>query len=433
MTWVAGHSWVLLLLSALAGFAFTWWWMVRKIRGRVPITKEVAAVAASSGAASSGAAGASAAGASAAGAGVAAGAATLAGGTAARELKWTSETPVAERPDVEAEGPAAGVGADAPTADPDAPEVNLDDSLIGAAELDGADVDLTETDAHAPEAALSLPAGDVVAADAVAVADPLDGAEAPARVDRDTDADVDPHVGDSASARDGDTAGDTAGDDAGDSAGDSADRESEAHTETDAAADHGSDNDPVEADGESETAAAAAGLLGGTAASYAVGSFGEGSVDPLPDGSMPVGFDVKGNADSMLYHSPESPWYARTKAEVWFRDEESAAAAGFARWDSRGRGSRGAGADNAAGAVGTGAAAAFAAPSYAVGSFGEGSVDPLPDGSMPVGFDVKGNADSMLYHSPKSPWYARTKAEVWFRDEATAAAAGFKHWDPAKR
>ena len=175
MTWVAGHSWVLLLLSALAGFAFTWWWMVRKIRGRVPITKEVAAVAASSGAASSGAAGAS-----AAGAGVAAGAATLAGGTAARELKWTSETPVAERPDVEAEGPAAGVGADAPTADLDAPEVDLDDSLIGAAELDGADVDLTETDAHAPVVVLSLPAGDVVAADAVAVADPLDGAEAPA-------------------------------------------------------------------------------------------------------------------------------------------------------------------------------------------------------------------------------------------------------------
>ena len=52
---------------------------------------------------------------------------------------------------------------------------------------------------------------------------------------------------------------------------------------------------------------------------------------------------------------------------------------------------------------------------------------------MPVGFDVKGNADSMLYHSPESPWYGRTKAEVWFRDEETAAAAGFKHWDPAKR
>jgi len=156
-----------------------------------------------------------------------------------------------------------------------------------------------------------------------------------------------------------------------------------------------------------------------------VGAFGEGSVDPLSDGSMPVGFDVKGNADSMLYHSPESPWYGRTKAEVWFRDEETAAAAGFARWDSRGRSARA--------GDGAGEAAALVAPVYAVGAFGEGSVDPLSDGSMPVGFDVKGNADSMLYHSPESPWYGRTKAEVWFRDEETAAAAGFKHWDPAKR
>jgi uncharacterized membrane protein ArfC len=159
------------------------------------------------------------------------------------------------------------------------------------------------------------------------------------------------------------------------------------------------------------------------APTYAVGAFGEGSVDPLSDGSMPVGFDVKGNADSMLYHSPASPWYGRTKAEVWFRDEETAAAAGFARWDSRGRSAR----------SGDGEAAALVAPTYAVGAFGEGSVDPLSDGSMPVGFDVKGNADSMLYHSPASPWYGRTKAEVWFRDEETAAAAGFKHWDPAKR
>jgi uncharacterized membrane protein ArfC len=125
----------------------------------------------------------------------------------------------------------------------------------------------------------------------------------------------------------------------------------------------------------------------------------------------------------MLYHSPASPWYGRTKAEVWFRDEETAAAAGFARWDSRGRSAR----------SGDGEAAALVAPTYAVGAFGEGSVDPLSDGSMPVGFDVKGNADSMLYHSPASPWYGRTKAEVWFRDEETAAAAGFKHWDPAKR
>jgi uncharacterized membrane protein ArfC len=36
----------------------------------------------------------------------------------------------------------------------------------------------------------------------------------------------------------------------------------------------------------------------------------------------------------MLYHSPESPSYQRTTAEVWFRDVETAEAAGFNRWDS---------------------------------------------------------------------------------------------------
>jgi hypothetical protein len=105
---------------------------------------------------------------------------------------------------------------------------------------------------------------------------------------------------------------------------------------------------------------------------------------------------------------------------VWFADEATAAAAGFTRWDRRG-------------AAGSGAAASLAAPAYAVGKFGAGSVDPLTDGSMPEGYPVKGNEDSMLYHSPQSPWYGRTKAEVWFADEATAAAAGFSHWDPAKR
>lgn len=42
---------------------------------------------------------------------------------------------------------------------------------------------------------------------------------------------------------------------------------------------------------------------------------------------------MKGNRDSMLHHSPESPWYDRTRAEVWFRDEPTAHAAGFVRWD----------------------------------------------------------------------------------------------------
>ena len=35
----------------------------------------------------------------------------------------------------------------------------------------------------------------------------------------------------------------------------------------------------------------------------------------------PSGYDIKGNEDSMLYHTPESPSYKQTIAEVWFLDE----------------------------------------------------------------------------------------------------------------
>ena len=43
----------------------------------------------------------------------------------------------------------------------------------------------------------------------------------------------------------------------------------------------------------------------------------------------PTGFDIKGNADSMKFHTTESPWYDRTIAEVWFETVEAAEAAGF--------------------------------------------------------------------------------------------------------
>ena len=59
--------------------------------------------------------------------------------------------------------------------------------------------------------------------------------------------------------------------------------------------------------------------------------FGEGSHAPLADDSMPEGFEIKGNADSMLYHVPGSSFYDRTKAEVWFASEEAAEAAGFSK------------------------------------------------------------------------------------------------------
>lgn len=59
--------------------------------------------------------------------------------------------------------------------------------------------------------------------------------------------------------------------------------------------------------------------------------YGEGSAAPLADGSQPEGFPIKGNADSMLYHTPDSPFYERTIAEAWFATEEAAEAAGFSK------------------------------------------------------------------------------------------------------
>jgi large subunit ribosomal protein L17 len=57
--------------------------------------------------------------------------------------------------------------------------------------------------------------------------------------------------------------------------------------------------------------------------------YGEGSHGPLEDGSAPDGFPIKGNTDSMKYHTPESRWYDQTVAEVWFSTQEAAEAAGF--------------------------------------------------------------------------------------------------------
>jgi len=67
-----------------------------------------------------------------------------------------------------------------------------------------------------------------------------------------------------------------------------------------------------------------------TEAEAAEGSYGPDSAEPLSDGGAPEGFEVKGNKDSMRYHTPESPWYGQTKAEVYFRTAEAAEAAGFA-------------------------------------------------------------------------------------------------------
>ena len=54
--------------------------------------------------------------------------------------------------------------------------------------------------------------------------------------------------------------------------------------------------------------------------------YGEGS---YRGDNPPEGYDIKGNENSMLFHTPASPWYKRTVAEVWFNSEEAAIAAGF--------------------------------------------------------------------------------------------------------
>jgi large subunit ribosomal protein L4 len=79
----------------------------------------------------------------------------------------------------------------------------------------------------------------------------------------------------------------------------------------------------------------------------------------------------------------------------------------------------------AAKAAASAPAAAAAAPAAQDAPFGEGSAAPLADGSAPEGFDIKGNQGSMKFHTPDSPWYGRTKAEVWFATPEAAVAAGF--------
>jgi large subunit ribosomal protein L17 len=62
----------------------------------------------------------------------------------------------------------------------------------------------------------------------------------------------------------------------------------------------------------------------------------------------------------------------------------------------------------------------------AEGPYGPGSAEPTQDDSAPEGYPIKGNAGSMKYHTPDSPWYEQTVAEVWFTDPAAAEAAGFE-------
>jgi large subunit ribosomal protein L22 len=95
----------------------------------------------------------------------------------------------------------------------------------------------------------------------------------------------------------------------------------------DAGIDTGADTDEVEP-GEAEPDQVDAG------ADHQPGEW-PGSVMPDADGNGPDTHPIKGNADSMLYHTPDSRYYKVTKAEVWFDTEESAEAAGFSKPGSK--------------------------------------------------------------------------------------------------
>jgi large subunit ribosomal protein L4 len=57
----------------------------------------------------------------------------------------------------------------------------------------------------------------------------------------------------------------------------------------------------------------------------------KGAKAPLKSGGAPKGFEVKGNADSGLYHEPDGQWYDQTEAEFYFKSADDAEAAGFTR------------------------------------------------------------------------------------------------------
>jgi len=168
--------------------------------------------------------------------------------------------------------------------------------------------------------------------------------------------------------------------------------------------------DLTEAEAEAETETQP------TPAAEAASPYGPGSVLPTADGSAPSDeYLIKGNADSMLYHTTDSPYYGRTRPVAWFRTEEDAQRAGFSAWNRRARQT----------------ARAMLKPAFEEGRY-PGSAKPGKDGGAPTAeFTVKASEDSMLYYTKASPLFGVTIAEVWFRSEADAQRAGFTAWHAA--
>ena len=69
--------------------------------------------------------------------------------------------------------------------------------------------------------------------------------------------------------------------------------------------------------------------------------YGPGSARATPEGGGPSGWLVKGRSDTRLYYTPDDPTYDATVAQVWFKDEESAARALFTPWRKSAKNSSG--------------------------------------------------------------------------------------------
>jgi large subunit ribosomal protein L22 len=80
---------------------------------------------------------------------------------------------------------------------------------------------------------------------------------------------------------------------------------------------------------ESEESASAATTDEATAADAEEVVLPAGAVAPPEDGSIPEGYPIKGNANSMKYHEPGGRYYDITIAEVFFDTVENAEAAGY--------------------------------------------------------------------------------------------------------
>ena len=192
---------------------------------------------------------------------------------------------------------------------------------------------------------------------------------------------------------------------------------------------------------DAERAAARLSSRGETALAIQTAAAAYGGALPADGTSQcPPSYPIKGNAQSMVYHEPDSPTYMATIAEYCFSSGEAAEAAGFrrekpaaltgtrqdaervaarffseseARQDAERVAARFSNETEKALAIQTAAAA-------------HGGVLP-GDGTRdcPATYPIKGNATSMLYHEPGTPTYMATIAEYCFSSGEAARAAGF--------